>query len=300
MRAFHYIGHMASFPKQYLVRPLLARADINAAVFRLDFDWPGPVPAAGQFFMLKAPRGASFLGRPLSVYRWDNSRRLSFLILKKGRGTEELSRLRPGEEAALTGPLGNRWRDFTGPGIGGGSRGGAGGTSGKIALVAGGIGIAPLSALGNELGGGFDLYAGFKSLPFGLESLEEKADELVIASEDGSGGRKGRIPDFLEAGKYRALFACGPEPMLQALAEKSGKAGVPCYISMERRMACGVGACLGCTVETAGGNRRCCADGPIFPAREIYFNAPSASDGPIFPAREIYTGEIPAKEIKLP
>jgi NAD(P)H-flavin reductase len=169
--------------------------------------------------------------------------------------------------------------------MGGGSRSGE--SPGKIALVAGGVGIAPLSALGDELGGGFDLYAGFRSRPFGLEFLEKKAGRLVIASEDGSGGRKGRIPDFLEAGEYRAVFACGPEPMLRALAEKCG--GVPCYISMERYMACGVGACLGCTVETAGGNRRCCADGPIFPAGDIFSTAPSASDGPVFPAGDIFS-----------
>ena len=267
---------MAPSPKQHLVCPLLAITAINAAVFRLDFEWPGPAPGAGQFFMLKPQRGGPFLGRPLSVYRWDYSRRLSFLILKKGRGTEELSRMRSGEEAALTGPLGNRWRDFTGL-PGGESPAPAGEIPGKIALVGGGIGIAPLSALGDELGGGFDLYAGFRSLPFGLESLEEKADKLLIASEDGSGGRPGRIPGFLEAGEYQAIFACGPEPMLRVLAEKSGKAGVPCYISMERRMACGVGACLGCTVRTAEGNRRCCVDGPIFPADKIYFEPPSAS-----------------------
>jgi NAD(P)H-flavin reductase len=240
--------------------------------------------------MLKPLRGGVFLGRPISVYRWDNSRRLSFLILEKGRGTAELSQLRPGEQAALTGPLGNRWRDFS-PGGGIPAPAEAAGIPGKIALVGGGIGIAPLAALGDELGGGFDLYAGFRSRPFGLENLGERADRLLIASEDGSGGRRGRIPDFFEAGEYRAVFACGPEPMLRTLAEKCGKAGVPCYISTERRMACGVGACLGCTVQTAGGNRRCCADGPIFPAGEIYPEAPTAPNGPIFPVKKNYTKE---------
>jgi NAD(P)H-flavin reductase len=257
-QAFHYSGPMAP-PKQYRICPLLAKTLINDEVFRLDFEWPGPAPGAGQFFMLKALRGGPFLGRPISVYRRDNSG-LSFLILKKGPGTTELSLMYPGEKAALTGPLGNRWLDFLSPLPGGG----------RIALAAGGIGIAPLAALAGELDGAFDFYAGFRSRPFGLESLAEKADRLVIASEDGSAGRRGRIPDFLEAQEYRAVFACGPEPMLQALAEKCGKAGVPCYISMERRMACGTGACLGCTVQTAGGNRRCCADGPVFPAEAIF------------------------------
>ncbi|MDR0670401.1 MAG: dihydroorotate dehydrogenase electron transfer subunit [Treponema sp.] len=278
-----------SNPKRCLVSPVLARADVTAAVFRLEFEWPGPAPGAGQFFMLKVQRGGTFLPRPISVYRWDApSRRLSFLILKKGRGTVELGQLRAGEEVTLTGPLGNRWGPFFSPAFSaaGGAAGGAPGRA--VALVGGGIGIAPLSAFGDELGGGFDVYAGFRSGSFGLESLSKKADTLVIASEDGSEGRKGRIPDFVEYRDRPCVFACGPLPMLRAVADRCGAVGVPCYISMETTMACGVGACLGCTVTTAGGNRRCCADGPIFPAEEIFPARPSASDGPIFPAEDIF------------
>ncbi|MDR3248072.1 MAG: dihydroorotate dehydrogenase, partial [Treponema sp.] len=76
---------------------------------------------------------------------------------------------------------------------------------------------------------------------------------------------------FVDYQDYAAVFACGPTPMLKAVAEKSKAAGVPCFISMEARMACGAGACLGCTIATTGGNRRCCADGPIFPAEEVLF-----------------------------
>jgi NAD(P)H-flavin reductase len=274
---------MASSLRRYLVRPLLARADISAAVFRLDFEWPGEAPGAGQFFMLRALRGTPFLGRPLSVYRWDgSSRRISFLVLKKGRGTGELGGLREGEEAALTGPLGNRWGDFFPPF----PPAGCGGKT--VALVAGGIGIAPLAALGDDLGGGFDVYAGFRSGSFGLESLREKADTLVVATEDGTEGLKGRIPDLADYRGRPSVFACGPLPMLRAVAERCGALGVPCYISMEASMACGVGACLGCTISTSGGNRRCCADGPIFKGEEIFPPRPSASDGPIFKGEEIF------------
>ena len=98
-----------------------------------------------------------------------------------------------------------------------------------------------------------------------------ETDKEIIATENGKEGLKGRIPDFLEAEKYSAVCACGPEPMLKAVAEKCKKAGTPCFISLERHMACGAGACLGCTVKTINGNRRCCADGPIFNAEEIIF-----------------------------
>jgi NAD(P)H-flavin reductase len=284
-QAFHYSGLMASPPKRCLVRPLLARAGVNAAVFRLDFEWPGPAPGAGQFFMLKALRGTAFLGRPISVYHWDGGI-LSFLVLQKGRGTKELGQLRVGEEAALTGPLGNRWGDFVSP-----EPSAAGG---RPALVGGGIGVAPLAALGDELGGGFDVYAGFRSGGFGLESLREQADTLVSASEDGSLGHRGRIPDFVECRGRPWVAACGPLPMLRAVAGQCGAAGVPCYVSMEAAMACGVGACLGCTVSTVQGNRRCCADGPIFRAEEVFPRRPSASDGPIFRAEEIFPPIFPA------
>ncbi|MDR2176425.1 MAG: dihydroorotate dehydrogenase electron transfer subunit [Treponema sp.] len=294
---------MVSSPRCYLICPLLARTSFGAAVFRLDFEWPGPAPAAGQFFMLKSQRGSPFLPRPVSVYRWDKvSRRLSFLVLKRGRGTGELGQLRTGEGVALTGPLGNCWKDFLprvipcGETGNGNTPAGGAALSGTLALVGGGIGIAPLAALGNELGGGFDLYAGFKSGSFGLEFLRDRAAGLLVASEDGSEGRRGRIPDFVEYRGRSRVFACGPLPMLRVVAEHCRAAQVPCYISMEQFMACGVGACLGCTVKTAAGNRRCCADGPIFPAADIFPSQPSASDGPIFPAADIFPSQPPASD----
>jgi NAD(P)H-flavin reductase len=117
----------------------------------------------------------------------------------------------------------------------------------------------------------FDFYAGFRTGSFALENIRPRS--LVVATEDGSRGEKGRITDFFTPTSYSAVFACGPEPMLKAVAGVCiAGGGVPCFISMEKHMACGVGACLGCTVKTTRGNRRCCADGPIFNAREICFD----------------------------
>jgi NAD(P)H-flavin reductase len=95
----------------------------------------------------------------------------------------------------------------------------------------------------------------------------------VVATEDGCEGCTGRIPDYLEGADYSAVYACGPEAMLRAVAKSCENAGTPCWLSLERRMACGVGACLGCTVATKAGNRRCCADGPIFSSQEVIFDA---------------------------
>jgi len=243
----------------------------------MEFSWPGPAPRGGQFFLIKPRRTGVFLARPISVAFWKQGA-LGFIVVVRGQGSRDLVDLKPGEEAELIGPLGNSWA-------------GASGVFSRAAekplgLVAGGVGIAPLLAFIQELEEGprsnvlrnqvppnsvaFDLYAGFRSGSFGLENI--KPGSLVVATEDGSQGVKGRIPDFFKPDKYRVVFACGPEPMLKAVSAKCAAAGVPCFVSMEKHMACGVGACLGCRVKTKGGNRSCCTDGPIFNAGEILFN----------------------------
>jgi len=204
------------------------------------------------------------------VAKWEHDT-VTFLIALRGQGTQELAAMRIGDEAELIGPLGNAWADFLPSAENGGNK--------PIALIGGGIGIAPLNALLCETSARhFDLYAGFRT---GFKNDEEKnallgaanqTKKIIIATEDGTDGHKGRIPDFLEPGQYAAVCACGPESMLKAVAAKCKAAGVPCFVSLEKRMACGVGACLGCTVKTVSGNRRCCADGPIFKADEVIFD----------------------------
>lgn len=262
--------------KAHRVCELTGNTPVNRELFRLEFAWPGPAPRAGQFFMVKPRRSGVFLARPISAASWSppqsGSRALHFLIARRGRGTEELTRLRPGEEAELTGPLGNAWLDFLSPPA-------SGERPARVALAGGGIGIAPLHSLltGEPPGLVFDVYAGFRTGFTGPDERDLllgpallKAAKLVIATEDGSEGLRGRIPGFLDPAPYAAVCACGPEPMLQAVAALCKTAGVPCFVSLERRMACGVGACLGCTVRTPAGNRRCCADGPIFRAEEVF------------------------------
>ena len=275
---------------------------INKDLFKMVFVWQGndqvklAAPKPGQFFMVKPKRSGVFLTRPLSVAEWrpasddsDYIRRktrskstpynryltgkylesdtISFLVAKRGKGTRELASMRSGDEAELIGPLGNAWTDFLPPA-----------DDGKpIALIGGGIGIAPLNALLCESPGHtFDFYAGFKS---GFKNKDEKftllgpaileAEKIIIATENGKDGQKGLIPDFLDPEKYAAVCACGPEPMLKVVAAKCKAVNVPCYVSLERKMACGVGACMGCTVKTVNGNKSCCSDGPIFNADEV-------------------------------
>ena len=262
---------------------------LTAGIFRLDCTWMGSVPRAGQFFMVKPRRTTVFLPRPISAAFWNDTGTVSFLILRRGRGTEELAALHPGEAVELSGPLGNCWEDF----LPGGKTGPEGGTkpdSGTgpnkpLALVGGGIGIAPLLSLPAQYQKCFDFYAGFRIISEQEETtllgpIKPSVNKLVIAIEHpelcGSvplckDRETGKIPDFLNPTDYSAIFACGPEAMLRAVAEQCANSGIPCYVSLERRMACGVGACLGCTVAAVQGNRRCCTDGPIFPASEVFF-----------------------------
>jgi len=265
--------------KEFLRCELKKIRFVTPEICSLTFSWHGPAPKAGQFFMIKPERTSVFLGRPISVAAWHESNQtVEFLIAVIGTGTTEICNMLPGEIAMLTGPLGNSWEKYLSI---------LNFHKKPIALVGGGLGIAPLQALVMELPNiNIDFYAGLKTGflndderngllgPVAGFNTKEKqqSDNLIIATEDGSEGYKGFITDFFEPQKYDAVCTCGPLPMMEKVAALCKKAGVYCFVSMEQYMACGVGACLGCTVKTKHENRRCCADGPIFPAEELVFN----------------------------
>lgn len=224
-----------------------------------------PAPLPGQFFMLRANPSGVLLGRPISVYAHDESS-ISFLVLKKGRGTAELCALRDGSLVDIVGPIGNR---FPEPGSAFPESGPALRPSPRIAIIGGGIGVAPVAGFSLTLPkGSFDFYASFRSTPYALEGIAERAGKLVITTEDGSAGVRGMLPAVFDASAYDLVYACGPTAMLRYVKEAT--ASVPrVFLSLEQHMACGAGACLGCTVRTASGNRRCCVDGPVFDAKEV-------------------------------
>ena len=224
-------------------------------------------PAAGQFYMLHAIRSDVLLGRPISIYhsetKADGSVELSFLILLKGKGTKELCSLEPGDKLNLIGPCGNR---FPMPENG----------AGKVLIIGGGIGVAPVAGFAETLTNvSYDFYASFKSGSYGLENV--KAEKLVITTDDGSVGVHGMLPaalteDVLREGGYSAVYACGPTPMLAYIQKICKAVGVKCWLSMEAHMACGVGVCLGCVIDTTEGKKRCCKEGPVFDGDILIFN----------------------------
>jgi dihydroorotate dehydrogenase electron transfer subunit len=225
-------------------------------VLEAEFSLPGGAKGGagirgGQFCMLRAWDAEPVLSRPLSVFDAAEDR-IAFLYKTVGRGTAILSRLRSGDSIALQGPLGNGFPAM----------------QGRIALVGGGAGIAPLYLAAKQrraAGCVADLYLGFSGEAFLAETYRAVADNLI--SKTG-----GFITDAVDPSRYDGIFCCGPEAMLRSLWEKCKDAAVAdrLFVSLESRMACGIGACYGCSRKTASGNKKVCRDGPVFAAREVF------------------------------
>jgi dihydroorotate dehydrogenase electron transfer subunit len=241
------------------------RLSPNGFLLSLKADIPSPLP--GQFVMLGLPEGAApFLRRPFSVLDFAPGRkRLEIFYSVEGQGTEILSRLDAGEKLGLRGPLGKPFpesKDKT------------------HVLVAGGRGAAPLIFFSRKL-------RPSKRVIFlaGAKSEEElplidraRAGLVFLATDDGSAGREGTVMELLESlyearsvrGKDAVLVGCGPTPMLSALHSFATSRRVPCLVSLEARMACGIGVCQGCAVRTrASRYAMVCKDGPVFYSRTI-------------------------------
>ena len=231
------------------------------------------LPKPGQFFMLHPVRSNVILGRPISVFHVEKNSlgatEIQFLILVKGQGTQELCSLQEGDKINLLGPLGNT---FVKPKL-----------EEKILIVGGGIGVAPVANFAESLREkSYDFYASYKSGSYGLDFI--KPNKLVITTDEGSVGIKGMLPvalteEVLKKEKYNVIYACGPLPMLAYIKEIAEKLEIPCFLSMESRMACGVGVCLGCVIETTEGKKRCCKDGPVFDSKILKFERKNSVAG---------------------
>jgi len=215
----------------------------------------------GQFLSVYCRDGARILPRPISICEAaDGKIRLVYRVA--GAGTEEFAGMRAGEEIRLQGPLGNGFPLREGPSI----------------LIGGGIGVPPLLELAKRLPGEKTVVAGYRdSSLFLLEDLKKYA-RTVVATEDGSVGTKGNVLDAIRAEHVtgRVIYACGPTPMLRAVKAYAAEQEITCYLSLEERMACGIGACLACVCRskdvdshTGVHNKRICKDGPVFLAEEV-------------------------------
>lgn len=209
----------------------------------------------GQFYMLRAWNREPLLGRPISIHHIDDEK-IVFLYQLVREGTEIISKLKTDDEIELTGPLGNGFDIDK--------------IEGKVALVAGGIGTAPMFYVAESLKNcAIDLYAGFRDETYIVEQFEDYVKSVNVSTESGRIGHKGYVTELLKPELYDIVLCCGPEIMMEKVVKMCREKDVPVYVSMEKHMACGVGACLVCTCKTKNGNKRTCKDGPVFLGDDI-------------------------------
>lgn len=234
--------------------------EISNGIYKLSVELGhGGKPMPGQFVMLRTAALEPFLSRPISIHDAAEDK-LYFVFEARGLGTRNLGNLKKGDEVEILGPLGNGFAIEN--------------IKGKIAVLCGGLGIAPMNYLIKSLKNcEIDLYAGFRNKVYGLDGIDEYTKNSYITTEDGSLGTKGYVTDIFNTLEYNAVFCCGPEIMMKRVVEICKAQAVPVYISMEKHMACGVGACLVCTCKTNEGNKRTCKDGPVFSGRDVIFDA---------------------------
>lgn len=226
---------------------------------------------AGQFISVYCKDSTKLLPRPISICEINketDALRIVYRVV--GGGTEEFSHYQAGDDIVILGPLGNGFP-----------------IEQKAALfVAGGIGIPPMleaAKTAKRMGiKNIKIVLGYRNQDTFLKEELEQYGEVYVATEDGSIGTKGNVLDAIAEHQLdlesEVIYSCGPMPMLKALKVFAVNNGIKCYVSLEERMACGIGACLACVCKSKDTdahshvhNKRVCADGPVFDAREIEF-----------------------------
>jgi len=258
--------------KQF-VSQILSLSPVAQGYYRLDFFWNAEAdPKAGQFLTIRVgDLSTPLLRRPFALSAYDKAEgRASIIFQKIGKGTELLSQMKQGDSIDILGPLGNSFSQEVSP---------CDNNKKNHIVVAGGIGTGPMLYLADELkreGKTPLLIIGCRTKELVPYPEIDKSIKTVICTDDGSDGFKGNVVDYMRSNPLldsdSVIYSCGPEPMLrgcQSYAEETGKSS---YVSLEQMMACGIGACMGCTCETKNEKQkyaRVCKEGPVFPGGEI-------------------------------
>lgn len=218
----------------------------------------------GQFISLYCHDGSHMLPRPISICEIDakdNALRIVYRVA--GKGTEEFSGLSTGDSIEIVGPLGNGFPL----------------KEKKAFLIGGGIGIPPMVELAKQLNCEKQMVLGYRDTLF-LQEEFKGLGSMYVATEDGSYGTEGNVLDAIKENGLDAeiIYACGPTPMLKAIKEYAIANGIECWLSLEEKMACGIGACLACVCKSKEkdshsnvNNKRVCKEGPVFRAEEVEF-----------------------------
>jgi dihydroorotate dehydrogenase electron transfer subunit len=247
--------------------PILHREQFGPYVVLSCRDAGGPLPDAGQFYMLSAAERwgggegeRPFLPRAFSVLRAQprgGGAELQFMLEDVGPGTERLCELEAGDELLIVGPLGQGFTPAR--------------ENRRPLLVGGGVGVAPLAIWRDRLGAATEALLGFRDRAHaeGARLLPGAA----VATDDGSVGHHGLVTELLEEALDRdddhEVYACGPPPMLEAVRQMCAERDVPAQLALESGMACGYGACFGCVVATRQGLIRLCVDGPVLDSARL-------------------------------
>lgn len=250
---------------------IVSHKPVGRGYYRLVLKAPEAARSAlpGQFVMLRVSDTLDpLLARPFGISAVISRSSLEILYRVVGKGTTMLTTAKTGQTLSLLGPLG---KGFPLPD-----------KRTVPVLVAGGSGFPPLHFFAQRAGSRTHLFLGARNkecLPPAdiVRSFKELADKVHIATDDGSAGVQGTSTDILDAfltkterREHLVLYACGPHAMLAAVSKIAAVHAIPCYVSMEERMACGLGACMGCSVPMkTGGYKRACKEGPVFDSREI-------------------------------
>ena len=218
---------------------------------------------AGQFISMYTNDGSKLLPRPISICEIDKANRnlrVVYRVTGDNTGTKQFSEMKVGDTLSILGPLGKGFPLEKGIGK-------------KVFLIGGGIGIPPILELAKQLNADKQIIVGYRNEHTFLHEELEHNGTIFIATEDGSVGTNGNVMDAIRENNLIAdiIYACGPTPMLRAIKMYAEEKGIECYLSLEERMACGIGACLGCVIETKEKdsysnvhNKRCCKEGPVF------------------------------------
>ena len=219
----------------------------------------------GQFISVYTKDAGKLLPRPISLCQVDKEKgQLRIVYRVVGAGTSQFSGYQAGDDIEIMGPLGNGFPLERAAGN-------------KVFLIGGGIGIPPMLELARQLDCEKQAVLGYRDVLFLNDEFENFSD-VYVATEDGSAGTKGNVLDAIRENGLKAdvIFACGPTPMLRALKAYAEENGIECWLSLEEKMACGIGACLACVCQSKEvdehshvHNKRICKDGPVFLAQEV-------------------------------
>lgn len=226
----------------------------------------GKAARPGQFISVYSKDRSRMLPRPISICEAEPEGAVCIVYRVAGKGTEEFSRLGSGDTLEILGPLGNGFpleRMAEGK---------------KAFLIGGGIGIPPMVELAKRLPGEKQIVVGYRDARLFLKEDLEKNGSVYVATENGSYGTAGNVLDCIRENNLEAdvIYACGPTPMLRALKAYAQEKGIECWLSLEEKMACGIGACLACVCQSKEvddhsrvHNKRVCKEGPVFLSTEI-------------------------------